>query len=385
MTLSVFTFSGCEELKLPEVVYSYNADLSDSSPLEDAKLERKKAYIFLQGGGEFSSVHFQCCITANSSATIVKNVTKAPFFIDVDFSQIEGGENEVKVSAKRVSGQSVYLNSKFIVNEKADKRVVEAIFFDDFETGDTLKSNDDGFIWKSMNRTSIVRDDNYVVYNNSPIMNGPIADRDWRPLSGSHSMRFRYKKGKYMAEQRFGIGKAYKEVWLKFALRVPYNFKHGSRNPSNNKLLAMYMDGYSQKGGGSTVVWEFWNDGSGGSKLAFHYSQGEVGGRSTGHKQHAPFISYPYDQGRWMELVFRLRTNSSTNSNDGIIELYRKWKGDKKFQKLHELHTANLNLPRTGEQGWAHGYLMGWSNPSYAENTEWLLDDFAISDTSLLE
>jgi 8-oxo-dGTP pyrophosphatase MutT (NUDIX family) len=39
----------------------------------------------------------------------------------------------------------------------------------------------------------------------------------------------------------------------------------------------------------------------------------------------------------------------------------------------------------TTAQGWNKGYLMGWSNPNYGEETEFLVDEFALSTAPLLE
>ncbi|MCH2534837.1 MAG: polysaccharide lyase [Bdellovibrionales bacterium] len=258
------------------------------------------------------------------------------------------------------------------------------IFHDNFESADLLTTNSDGFEWLNTNRTSIVNSDQYVVWNGSLINNGPIANRQWEGYNGDHSMRFRYPANQYMAEQRFSLGKPYKDLWIYFALRVPINFKHGTNSPTNSKLFAIWMDGYSNKGDGSTVIWEYWNSGDGGSNVTVHYSPGG-GGSAGGHIQSTPFIKYPEDQGRWMEIILHVKASSKNGVNDGLVELYNRKDGEKTFTQIHLLENIQLNYPPTGEpQGWAKGYLMGWSNPSFSEDTEWLMDDFTVSTSSLL-
>ncbi|MCH2534989.1 MAG: hypothetical protein MK008_11155, partial [Bdellovibrionales bacterium] len=70
-------------------------------------------------------------------------------------------------------------------------------FYDSFESGDMNKTNNFGFNWERNNRTSIVRDDQYAVWNNGAILNGPVTNRQWEGKTGQHSLRFRYPSGDY--------------------------------------------------------------------------------------------------------------------------------------------------------------------------------------------
>ncbi len=145
------------------------------------------------------------------------------------------------------------------------------------------------------------------------------------------------------------------------------------------------MDGYETAGDGSTVTWNFWSAGTGGnsSELRVSFSQG--GNTANGGQlQPASFITYPTDQGRWMKVVVRVVASTSDTSNDGIIELWRRWQDETAFTQLHLLTNANIAIPSAGPEGWAAGYFMGWANARYATDTEWLLDDIVFSETSLL-
>lgn len=259
---------------------------------------------------------------------------------------------------------------------------------DSYESGDLSANHTSGLNWASPNRTSLVKHDpnlgDMVIYNGNPVEIIVGFTRDWKAIDGDVSMRFRYPSGtNSMAEQRFSLDTAYPEIWISYWLKVPINFRHGSNSPSNNKLFALWMDDYSGKGDGPTVAWEFWGDGSGGSRLAYHYSPGgnQIMG---GHQQHTPFISYPDDQGRWMQIVIRAKASSNNSSNDGTIQLYRRWADEDSYTLFHNDTAADIAPPSGGPTGWSAGYFMGWSNPGYAQDTEWLLDDVVFSRSSLL-
>jgi hypothetical protein len=265
----------------------------------------------------------------------------------------------------------------------------QTIILDSFETGDLSASQTSGLDWLKPNRTSLVKRDSVlgdlIIYNGSGVVEIQEGfDRQWQAYEGDVSMRFDFPSGSNSwAEQRFSLDSAHEEIWISFWLKVPINYRHSSNSPSNSKLFALWMDDYSKKGAGPTVIWEFWNDGSDGSKVAYHYSPGGYR-TANSHKQHTSFIRYPNDQGRWMQVVMHVKAARNTDSNDGIIRLYRRWAGETEFAKLHEDTQADIGPPSSGPKGWKAGYLMGWSNPGYRQRTEWLLDDFKISRDSLL-
>ena len=265
------------------------------------------------------------------------------------------------------------------------------LLFDGFELADMAATNLDGFRWGSNNKTSIVTMLNGVptaVYNNGVINNPGPADADWTPHDGDYSLRFRYPAGiDSHAEQRYDLGAPHKDIWFRYWLRVPTNFEHRDGAPfgkaSNNKFFALWMDGDQSKGDGSTVIWQIRDDGSKGSVAVFSSSPGQFTG-AGGEKQSTPFISVPADQGRWMQVVFHVKAATDRTSNDGAIELWRRWDGEGSFTKIHEALDVDIAPSPNGPDGWKAGYVMGWSNPGYDEDTEWLMDEFTVSDSSLL-
>lgn len=239
------------------------------------------------------------------------------------------------------------------------------LFFDSFESGDLSKTNSEGFRWLSPNKTSVVSSE---------------------AIDGSRTLRFLYPATNYMSEQRFDLGGAYRDIWFQYWLRVPTNYSHAAENPTNRKLFALWMDGYSSKGNGPTIAWEFWRDSGGGSIVAFHYSAG--GYKVMGpHLQYTPFISVPGDRGRWMEITLHVKASSNSTSEDGVIEMWRRWQGESDSQRklIHRTTNADIAAPSGGPNGWAAGYIMGWANVAYSQDTQWLLDSFTVSTSSLLD
>ena len=267
----------------------------------------------------------------------------------------------------------------------ASTAYAEPLIIDSFESGDMSATNSDGFDWGRNNRTSIVTSE-AVVYNNGDRNVAIPSGRDWDPKHGEHSLRFRYAAGDNMSEQRFNLGGAYEDLWLQYWIRVPINYSHGQRSPSNHKFFALWMDGYSHKGEGPTVAWEFWGSEDGSSRLAFHHSEGSFN-ILGGHQGHHDFISVPGDRGRWMEITIHAKASSNGQSNDGVIELWRRWENESPSDRklMHQTTDAVLPIPSQGAQGWKAGYFMGWANAAYAKDTEWLIDHITISDQSLID
>lgn len=259
----------------------------------------------------------------------------------------------------------------------------QTLLIDSFEDGDFSTPGGYEFRWGSPNRTTIVSPEG--VYSNGQLSIAKPSGRNWNAKDGDFSLRFRYPAGEAMSEQRFQIGSAHREIWFQYWVRVPVNYSHGGSNPSNHKFFAAWMDDYSSKGNGPTVAWEFWGAGGGSSNLAFHYSDGGYTVMG-GHKQYTDFISVPDDRGRWMEITIHLKASSSGSSSDGVIELWRRWEDESASQRklLHRTTSAVLPVPSGGPNGWAAGYLMGWANAAYSQDTEWLLDRLVVSTDSLL-
>jgi len=264
------------------------------------------------------------------------------------------------------------------------------VMCDGFETGDYSATNAEGFKWIDNAWTSIVSRTEETADAHgriTPPHNKVNADAfpggDWTPHSGNYSMRFRYRAGKAWSEQRFKLGAPIKDIWVSFWARVPLNYSHKHPDGNNRKFFSLWMDGYSVSNSGPTVIWEFRGIGSDRSDLDFHYLEsGPVG--DTTHRQGTPFIHYPSDRGRWMNIVLHAKAATDSTSRDGIIQTWQRWENQSTFTKLHDFRKANIYPFPGGVQGWKGGFILGWANAAYTENTEWLIDDFVVSTTPLL-
>lgn len=246
----------------------------------------------------------------------------------------------------------------------------EEIFADSFESGDMSATNSDGFNWGRNNRTSVVTSE-AAVYNNKEIYNVPPGNPDWTPKTGEHSLRFRYASGEFMTEQRFDLGAHYKDLWLSYWIRVPTNFVQGSLN---SKFLSVWPSTYDREG---TVTWNTRPNGTGGANLVV--SDGGVTG-----KEDLPtlFIEVPSDRGRWMHVVAHIKSASGPEAHDGLIQLYRRWENESSYTTIHDKTTADTWDNTTSNQGISQGYIFGWANDAYDDDTEWLLDDFSLHTSS---
>lgn len=242
------------------------------------------------------------------------------------------------------------------------------------------------FSWAPSNGIpfTIVRDDGCLVTDNNGEPITPLCGfeaRQWENApdgtNGHHAARFRYppNSGDF-AEQRFELGADYPEIWLRWWVRVPINYKHENIRGSstNNKFFAIWQGTYDNL---QTRIWEYHPDGTGGSRLAWH------AGIADPHQDHADFISWPSDQGRWMQLVVHLKVSSAPGAADGILQLYRRWENESVFTLLHNRTDAVINTD-PGHTGFRRGFFMGASNSWWAEATEFLLDRFEVSTTSLV-
>lgn len=236
--------------------------------------------------------------------------------------------------------------------------------------------NTSGFRWLQLNYTTVVKTLSGTltkVWGASGTMTQALTGSNHTCKVGTSCLRFYYPAGNNMSEQRFALGKYYNDLWIRYWIRVPANYSHGSLN---NKFLSLWVNTYDTSG---TVTWQTRPAGGGSSNIVV-----QDGGVTGAETQSTPFISVPADRGRWMQVVIHVKSASSSGARDGVIQFYRKWDGETSFKKLHEKLNASTWQSGSASQGIAYGYLMGWANDPYDVNTEWLVDDFTVAADSLL-
>lgn len=196
----------------------------------------------------------------------------------------------------------------------------------------------------------------------------PAPGRD-----GEHALRFGYNgkpidpdgdesKHRSTAIQRFDLGGGYPEIWMRYDLRVPENYHHrDAPGPDNQKFLRVYERpdlgrgriggaSYNPLGDGSSYLYVQWSDADHRPLSGQDRDQGSVVER--------PFWSH---RGSWLSVGWHLRLASGPDASDGLIRLYL----------AGEKVAYRESIPWWWDgSGFGSGYLMGWANAGWEEDTD---------------
>jgi hypothetical protein len=274
--------------------------------------------------------------------------------------------------------------------------IVGNIFSDGLENIDmdaTVTAQGAGWDRIGSTTISIVRDDQFAVANDSGLItpNGPVTGLEWEsspmaPETGSHALRTRFAGTAAgqdaWSEMRFKLGTFEPpEVWLSFDVRIPINHFHRGVL-DNNKLLRLFGSAYGS-GGKCGMEFRPTSDGSGGSNM---YIMADSNGNamSAPIADSVPFARVPEDRGRWQRLIFHAVSETSPGASDGIVELWRRWEDEATFTKMSENLSVALQRGDGTVAGFNKGYLMGYANSGYTDDTEFLLDNFNIGTESMI-
>ena len=80
----------------------------------------------------------------------------------------------------------------------------------------------------------------------------------------------------------------------------------------------------------------------------------------------------PADRGKFIDLIFHGKFSTSPGANDGIIRSWVRKKNQPAYIAFHNITDARLDKPSAvpaSEQFWKRGYLMGWSNSGFDQET----------------
>jgi len=173
------------------------------------------------------------------------------------------------------------------------------------------------------------------------------------------------------AEQRFDLGQQYENVSIRFDLYIPLNYEHRNEFPANNKLFRLWTTdhslasyGHIEKVGASLMP------GVDGSRLGIDYSRASNLQISTGvGGTEAGFISND-DKGQWMEVIIDVK--SSNASEPGFIRIYKN--GVLFIERVQDNDYDNSIL------GYRVGYLLGWANSGFTNNTYLYIDNIEFHD-----
>jgi hypothetical protein len=257
-------------------------------------------------------------------------------------------------------------------------------FSDGFETG-TRAASKNGYGW-SMVQTSGGGD--------------AVGVASGVARTGSYSMKFTYGGNADLcddafAEQRFTLGENLREVWFEYYVFFPAGgtaagprFNH--RLPScaamndpngvdtNNKFFAlwdldyrnvntMFLLEYRRRDSQSSYIYNMW--GGRGTAYVMQHNGTEGVGQYNGFLTDA-------NRGRWMQVRIHARLSDTKEASNGFVSVW--------FDGVRRINETGIPLMSTDPVGnfFRNGYLMGWSNSGFDQNTSMYVDDFQIFRSS---
>lgn len=255
------------------------------------------------------------------------------------------------------------------------------IYSTDFESGSFTSQN--GFTWTSSVQTTISAD---------------------QAKSGTYSLKFTFIGGAdgtdAFSEQRFSLGGFYPELWISYDLYIPNNYYHrDSTGSDNNKgLMKLWGGTYApDTREGPLLGPSFWLNG-GGTSNSIVYAASRINGLDNVNNHHWDGPGNTYhdpgstsqaiknnDKGHWMNIVIHAKYATIAN-NDGIFEAWKTdWQGN--TVKLHDITNGAWygTKPNSTEpaRGFDSGYLLGWANSGFDNDTFLYIDNITFSADSL--
>ena len=244
---------------------------------------------------------------------------------------------------------------------------LQPFFTDDFSNG--VRNDANGFSWLG-----------------TDIQTEPRISNE-RSFSGSHSMRFQYNASAYggqgWTEERFDTGRYLSELAMEYMLYVPANYKHrvDPNTGGNNKFFSIWRDTY----GGVAGSWEIsvgtWRTSDTVSNVKFQSTfsarnnVGEQAGRPNFMGAGSALVP-----GQWNKVQFYVKAATERAGEaltaDGIMQMFI---NDALFFSFTTGDFNNFNPAFIGTT-LRNGYLLGYSNSGFDENTVFFIDDFKIWD-----
>lgn len=235
--------------------------------------------------------------------------------------------------------------------------------------------------------------------NAAPVFNPKITSTDIPPRPGNiinGAMMFKYGAGiNQWAEERYLFDKkalggrnGLSEVWVQFDIFCPSNYKDRSM-PGHwgSKHFVFYADHYASdptliigrvdssrepNAGFFRGVWEIHDANKGG--IFTYASKGAFDNQYTG----PAIYNLKTDLGKWSRHTFHIKFPTSANSNDGITEGWIKH-ADGFVEKQISLLDGNF-WDSTGKNYINAGYILGWSNNGFSENTWFLVTNLIFAE-----
>jgi hypothetical protein len=231
---------------------------------------------------------------------------------------------------------------------------VQPFFSDDF--AGTARNNANGFTWDT-------------------------SDVDVQPVTfdGYNCLRFRYGPNAIgedsSAEQGFNLGRDLTELWIEYDLHIPANFVLRNEPQANNKFLALWGADYNV---GTTALLEYEYAGSTASSVSKMLSLADLyPGQLVreGDRFRATSFLTAALGGTWQQVRVHYRHASGPGATDGVFEGW--FGGALQFRSRTDWvfwQTGGSNYMR-------NGYLMGWANSGFADETDFHIRGIKFYDS----
>lgn len=172
------------------------------------------------------------------------------------------------------------------------------------------------------------------------------------------------------AEARFDLGAIYKDILIEFDLYIPANYSHVTPSDSadNNKFFRLWQATYGDITTGNQCGASMLANG-GGSLLGTDYQMHTDWSTSTAIVQYSKFITSA-DLGKWHTI--KIWVKSGVKLGDfGFIKIYK--------DGTLIIDDKGLPVINKDPQGWRYGYLLGWANSGFRQNTNLYIDNVVMS------
>lgn len=276
-----------------------------------------------------------------------------------------GGGNSVKASVTGVGSVT------FSATATGGGAGIPVTVQDGFESGDLSYTNAAGFIWGLQNAPGRLG------------VNVSVSSD--HAYSGSYSLAFRYPAKPLdkdaTAEQHFilaaNASDAPNEVWIEYMVRVPENYKHrDATGGDNNKLLAIWAENYGGSATEAMFVAEFERTNDDTSYIRYSVGAGE--GETVAVTQNMDVRETLFsagDRGKWVQLRFHLKIGDLAGT-PGVLDTY------KDGLLIGSMPADWIVAEGESFDYFRKGYLFGWSNSAYNEDTIFYIDDFQVYSSS---
>lgn len=203
--------------------------------------------------------------------------------------------------------------------------------------------------------------------------------------TGSYSMRFRYAPtapgADYTSEARFYFGTQRNEVYIRYYIYFPTNYAHrNDGGPTNNKFMILYQSGATYSTNpivlgaeleqGSTAISNITGKGwKVGYPARLSYASGAYGYYSAFPQWRITSA----DLGKW--LCFEWHFKRDSGAGDGAFQLW--------VDGVRVAGATNLSYEGASSFSgyFGEGYLMGWANSGFDQQTDFYIDDVVFSDS----